>query len=256
MRHACLVAFALMTAVLVLPDIATGTELPDIVDRVKPSIVAIGTYKQTDSPAFRLRGTGFVVSDDNLVATNAHVVAEPTDPAGGAVLVVQVRFAGKTELRRAKVVATAAEFDLALLRIEDGHLPKLNLKDSGTVREGQAVAFTGFPIGDALGFSPVTHRGTVSAITPVALPGGTARQLSEKLVRRLRSGTFEIFQLDATAYPGNSGSPVYEADTGDVVGIVNAVLVRGTKEAALSHPSGITYAVPANFLLELIRSVR
>lgn len=233
-----------------------AADFPDVVDRVRPSVVAVGTFKPTDAPAFRFRGTGFVVSDDNLVATNAHVVAELPDPAGGTSFAIQVRSAGKTEIRRARIVATAAEFDLALLRFDDGALPGLALRDSNTVREGQAIAFTGFPIGNALGFSPVTHRGTISAITPIAIPGGTARQLSEKSIRRLRAGSFDIFQLDATAYPGNSGSPLYDADTGAVIGIINMVLVRSTKESVLSQPSGITYAVPANFLQELIRSVR
>ncbi len=256
MHSAPAAALALSIALLAGPRFSLGADLPDIVERVKPSIVAVGTYKSTDAPAFRMRGTGFVVSDDNLVATNAHVVAEPPDTANGSNFVVRVRLAGKTELRRARVVATAPEFDLALLRVEDGGLPRLALRDSGTVREGQGVAFTGFPIGNALGFAPVTHRGIVAAITPVALPGGTAQQLSEKLVRRLRAGSFDIFQLDATAYPGNSGSPLYDVSSGEVVGIINMVLVRGTREAALSQPSGIAYAVPANYLEELIRSVR
>ncbi len=40
------------------------------------------------------------------------------------------------------------------------------------LREGQVVAFIGFPIGGVLGLSPVTHRGIISAVTPIALPGG------------------------------------------------------------------------------------
>lgn len=243
-------------AVLVFAGDVYPQDLPDVLDIVRPSIVAVGTFKQTDSPAFRFRGTGFVVSDGNLVATNAHVVSELPDPASGAFFAVLVKSAGKTEVRGARILATAADVDLALLRIDGESLPKLTLADSGSVREGLAIAFTGFPIGNVLGFSPVTHRGIVSAITPIALPGGTARQLNEKLIRRLRSGSFDVFQLDATAYPGNSGSPVFDARSGSVIGVINMVLVRGTKESVLTQPSGITYAVPANFLQELIRSVR
>jgi S1-C subfamily serine protease len=65
-----------------------------------------------------------------------------------------------------------------------------------------------------------------------------------------------VFQLDATAYPGNSGSPLFDPATGEVVGIVNMVFVKGTKEAALAQPSGITYAIPSQHLLELLRSTR
>jgi S1-C subfamily serine protease len=61
-----------------------------------------------------------------------------------------------------------------------------------------------------------------------------------------------VFQLDATAYPGNSGSPIYDPETGEVIGIVNMVLVKGTKEAALSSPTGITYAIPSRHLKALL----
>jgi S1-C subfamily serine protease len=65
-----------------------------------------------------------------------------------------------------------------------------------------------------------------------------------------------VFQLDGTAYPGNSGSPVYHAETGAVIGIVNSVFVKGTKESALTQPSGITYAIPAQKLKDLLDRTR
>jgi len=231
-------------------------DLADTIVRVKPSIVAVGLFKATNSPPFTLRGTGFVVGDGTLVATNAHVVGEPPDPAAGVALVVQARVGAKVELRRATILSLDPEHDLAVLRIDESPLPALALRDSETVREGQTVGFTGFPIGGVLGFSPVTHRGMVSAITPIALPGANAQQLNEKLIRRLKSGSFNIFQLDATAYPGNSGSPVFDVESGEVLGIVNMVFVKGTKEAALTQPSGIAYAIPANFLRDLLRGGR
>ena len=240
---------------LILP-VTVAAQFSDIIARVKPSIVAVGFFKPTDAPQFTLRGTGFVVGDGNLVATNAHVVAEPVDATGGSVLTIQARVGAQVLLRRARVVVRDPERDLAILRFDDAALPALALRSSSSVREGQAVGFTGFPIGGVLGFSPVTHRGMVSAITPVALPGANAQQLNEKLIRRLKAGTFDIFQLDATAYPGNSGSPVFDVESGEVIGVINMVFVKGTKEAALSQPSGITYAIPADFLSELLRTVR
>jgi S1-C subfamily serine protease len=65
-----------------------------------------------------------------------------------------------------------------------------------------------------------------------------------------------VFQLDGTAYPGNSGSPVYDPASGKVIGIINSVLVRSTKEAALTSPSGITYAIPAQRLKALLKRAR
>jgi S1-C subfamily serine protease len=62
--------------------------------------------------------------------------------------------------------------------------------------------------------------------------------------------------LDATAYPGNSGSPLYDPATGHVVGIINKVFVQSTKETVIEKPSGITYAVPINSLRELLKKLR
>ncbi|MDP3637438.1 MAG: serine protease [Azonexus sp.] len=236
-----------------LAFLSTGyalADLTDTIERVKPSIVVVGTYKKTNSPQFVLRGTGFVIANGNLIATNAHVVPESGDP-DAPVLVIQARNAsGETQIRQAVLVSRDRNHDLAVLRIEGAALPALKLRNSDTVREGQLIAFTGFPIGGALGFSPVTHRGMVSSITPIALPGGNAQQLNEKVIRRIKKGTFNIFQLDATAYPGNSGSPVFDQESGEVIGVINMVFIKGTKESALSQPSGITYAIPANHLLE------
>ena len=129
-------------------------------------------------------------------------------------------------------------------------MPALAL-ESSVVREGQSIAFTGYPIGMVLGLYPVTHTGIVSAISPVAIPMMRSRQLNAKLLKRLRD-PFKVYQLDATAYPGNSGSPVYNTETGRVIGIVNKVFVKESKETVLSKPSGITYAIPIKYLNDLL----
>ncbi len=231
--------------------------LPEMIQRFKPSIVAVGTYDKTRSPAFALRGTGFVVGDGNLVATNAHVLPDALDVATRDTLVVRFN-AGQDSVqqRAARLVAIDRDHDLALVRIEGPALPALSLRQEGMVREGQSVAFMGFPIGGALGMSTITHRGIISAVTPIALPGGNAQQLNEKLIKRLKSGTFDVYQLDGTAYPGNSGGPLFDGESGEVIGVINMVFVKGTKEAALSAPSGITFAVPVSFLLELLKEGR
>jgi S1-C subfamily serine protease len=142
--------------------------------------------------------------------------------------------------------------DLALIQIAGGALPALPLQTDETVREGQSIGYIGFPIGAALGLSPVTHRGIISAITPIVLPGANAGQLNAKVIRRLKSGSFEVYQLDGTAYPGNSGGPVFEMEKGRVIAIINMVFVKGTKESVLTQPSGISFAVPVQYLVELL----
>lgn len=231
-------------------------DLPEIIEKIKPSIVAVGTFKQTNSPKFQLRGTGFVVGRGNLVATNAHVIPDGVATESHDLVIHSRQRTGEPQLHRVVLMSRDIEHDLALLRIEGTFLPALTLADSDTVREGTSIAFTGFPIGGALGFSPVTHRGMVSSITPIALPGGNAQQLNQRLIRQLKSGVFNIFQLDATAYPGNSGSPVFDTESGAVIGMINMVFVKASKEAALTAPSGISYAIPANFLRELLYQIK
>lgn len=230
--------------------------LPETIARIKPSIVVVGTFDRLRSPAFQLRGTGFAVGNGLTIVTNAHVLPPASDGERQEALVVLVRDGNEVRQRNVSVETIDKDHDLALLRLSGASLPPLTIRPPDSVREGQAIAFTGFPIGGVLGYSPVTHRGVISAITPIVLPGGNSGELNEKSIRRLRSGSYQVFQLDATAYPGNSGGPMYDAETGEVLGIINMVFVKSTKEAVLQHPSGISYAIPGNFLIELLARVK
>jgi serine protease Do len=239
---------------------AGASGLPDIVAAAKPSVLPVGTFNATESPRFGFRGTGFVVADargeGTLVATNFHVLPPGADTdSGPRMAVLPVRGAGDAQARLARVVATDRVRDLALLRIEGTPLHALPLAEAATPREGQGIALMGFPIGGVLGYAVVTHRGIVASITTAALPAPTAGQLDPRAVSRLRQGNFELLQLDATAYPGNSGGPAIDAETGRVLGVVSMVLVKGSRESALSSPTGITYAVPVTYLRELLRDL-
>lgn len=231
------------------------------IDRVRASVVAIGTLDRTRTPQFQFLGTGFVVGDGTFVVTNSHVLPPVLDPARRETIAVLLPGKNKdakenVEVREAKQVVVDPSTDLAVLKMNGAPLPALKLRDSDVVLEGQDVLFTGFPIGAVLGPFPATHRGMVSVVTPIAIPQGRAAELDPATVRRLTSGSFPVLQLDATAYPGSSGSPVYDPETGEVIGIINMVLVKGTKESALSQPSGITYAVPSKHLKSLLDKVR
>lgn len=224
------------------------------IERVKPSIVAVGSFERLRSPQFTFSGTGFVVGDGTLVATNEHVVAKLISREEKEVLSVAVRTAAGMEIRPAKRIAADTSADLALLKVDGAPLPALVLGESAGVREGEQYLLTGFPIGAVLGLFPVTHQAMIASITPIAIPAPRADKLDARMVRRLNAGAYTVFQLDAIAYPGNSGSPVYHSESGRVVGIVNSVFVKGTKESALTQPSGITYAIPAQKLKELLES--
>ena len=254
LRAACL---SIAGAGLVLAAIEVhAAELTQTIEQVKPAVVGIGTFLKVRSPALQFTGTGFAVADGRHVVTNAHVVERQLDEANRESRIVLVSRGGEPVPRDAELLTVDRDHDLALLRIAGDPLPALKLGDSTRVREGQLLAFTGFPIGMVLGFHPATHRGMVAAITPVALPGITARNLTAKSINRLRESVYGVFQLDGTAYPGNSGSPLYDPEDGTVYGIINSVFVQGTREAAIGRPSGITYAIPAQYIREMLRDAK
>ena len=252
---------AAVGSAVLLAASAAAADAPGTIARVKGSVVAIGTYERTRTPPFQFFGTGFAVGDGSLVVTNAHVlppVLEPSRMETVAILTPAVDRDGKAQaqMREARRVAIDPAADLAVLKIDGPPLPGLKLRDSDGVREGQEILMTGFPVGAVLGPFAATHRGIIAAITPIAIPQARASDLDPSTLRRLSTGTFPVFQLDAVAYPGNSGSPIYDPATGEVLGIVNMVLVKGTKEAALSAPTGITYAIPARHLKALLEQVK
>lgn len=243
-------------AASVIPAVAGAASLPETVAMVKPSVVGVGTHLQTRSPAVAFSGTGFVVGDGLSVITNAHVVPEILDGARKETLGVVVRTGADgadTAFRPATVVAVDRDHDLAHLRLSGAPLPALRLADKDDAREGQALAFTGFPLGMVLGLYPATHRAGLAAITPIVRPSLNARKLDARAIAQLQRAPFTIYQLDGTAYPGNSGSPVYDPDTGVVVAVINMVFVKGLKENAITNPSGITYAIPARHVHALLQ---
>ena len=253
-RRGCSVAAFALAAVLLGGAPVALAQVPATIERVKASVVGVGTYQKLRAPPFRFLGTGFVVGDGTTIVTNAHVIPQLLDTERGEGLALLIPGpAREAQLRPATRGPDDPAHDLALLRIQGASLPALAIRDSGSVREGESVLFTGYPIGAVLGPFPATHRGMISAITPIAIPAAHSSQLRPDLVRRLAEGPFPVFQLDATAYPGNSGSPVYDPDTGEVIGVVNMVFVKSTKEAALTQPSGITYAIPSRYLVELLK---
>lgn len=247
-RHALLACAACM---VVGPAIAVDLQV--LIPVIKRSVVGIGTFERTRSPSTVFVGTGFIVGDGLDVITNAHVV--PATLAEGQMeqLGIVTAEGEAVRFRPATLVARDAEHDLAHLRLSGAPLPALELGDSDSAQEGQQLALTGYPLAMVLGLHAATHRATLSAITPIARPSIGAQGLDPRQISALRRAPMNIFQLDGTAYPGNSGSPVYDAATGKVLGVINAVFVKGLKETAITAPSGITYAIPSNYVRDLLQ---
>ena len=251
LSHAA-VAVILALPGIILPVSPSYGGLPGTIEKIQPSIVGIGTVQKTRRPPAKMAGTGFVVGDGRHVITNAHVIPKKIDAGKLEYLAVFTGKGNSPKARQAMKLKVDEAHDLALLRIEGAPLPALSLGDSSRVREGEEYAFTGFPLGVIFGLHPVTHRGIISSITPIALQANAASQLDPAQIRRLRS-PYNVFQLDATAYPGNSGSPLYHLETGSVVGIVNMVFVKEGRENVLAKPSGIRYAIPIQYARDLLR---
>lgn len=226
-------------------------DISGLVSKVKPSVVGVGFYDALGAQQHQLRGSGFVFADGMHIATNYHVVAQELDPQ-----VVQhwevYSGEGKTPQRhKAEIIAIDPAHDLAILKIEK-FLQPIKLASSELVSDATEILITGFPIGAVLGLYPATHKGIVAAKTPDAIPTAHSKQLNSNLLERLKV-PFTIYQLDITAYPGNSGSAVYRADNGEVIGVINKVLITAGKESALENPTGISYAIPIVHLKSLAK---
>jgi len=229
--------------------------LPDTIERIKPSIVGIGTLQHQRKQRVQLLGTGFVVGDGNTVITNAHVVPTTVNTAKGEFIAVFFLRGKHTASRRAEEIARDEVHDISVLRIRGTPMRAMSLSPRRKVREGDLFAFTGFPIGAVLGLYPATHRGIVSALTPFAIPVHGGEKLTLERRRKLAK-PFQIYQFDAVAYPGNSGSPVYDINSGKVVAVINSVFVQSSREDLLAKPSGISFAIPIKYAQRLLNKIR
>jgi len=227
--------YFLLMAMLFTCQINAQSNLPDLIEQTNESVVGIGILTPIESSSPQLLGTGFVV--------------------GVNVVQNYVAMTGKGELIKSmklELLAIDPVHDLAILKML-GKLPPLELASNDFKRPGTDVFFTGFPLGAVLGLFPATHTGIIAAVAPDVNPAKNANQLTIDMLGRLKQ-PFMIYQLDATAYPGNSGSPVLDRESGKVIGVINKVFVQAGKEAAISNPSGISYAIPVKNLKALAES--
>lgn len=227
-----------------------AADLVTLLPQIKPAVVAIGIYNPTAAPRLKLIGSGFALSPGNKIATNFHVVEKSLDATKNESYVVLSGHGTQPAIHRILTTVSSREHDLAVLTI-DAKLPFLSLADPALIAEGTEIAFTGYPITGVLGLFPATHRGIISAVTPIAIPADHSTTINPRTLRQLQQ-PYMVYQLDATAYPGNSGSAVYRQSDGKVVAIMNMVLVKSSREAVLSDPSGISFAIPVTHLHQLL----
>jgi len=244
------ISLLLVVILFTIPN--AKADFVDVVAKIKPSVVGIGIHTPTSRPQNILRGTGFVIGNGQYIVTNDHVLPTLLDDSLLQKMAVFIGSGKKSTVREAEIVAKSSLYDLAILKISGSALPAMTLDNNNLHPDGSAIAFTGFPIGAVLGLYPVTHRGIISSSTPSVVPAVSTQKISLKMLKRMRN-PYLVYQLDATAYPGNSGSAMYDRKTGKVVGIINKVFVQETKEGVISNPSGITYAIPVKYLHKVLR---
>ena len=215
--------------------------LPDTVARVRLGMGIVGTYNPAHKPPVAFAASGFFIDEHGHFLTADHAIEPIAERKRLRTLRVFLPSDNGRLGHPARVVARDARHDFALLEVQGGDYFPLQLGDSTRVREGQAIAICGFPFGLQLGLHPSTGVGIISAVCPIAVPAPNAQLLDPETIEALRA-PYNVFQLDATAHPGNSGGPLFDPLTGRVLGVVNRAHIQKTKEKIIS--SGISYAMP------------
>lgn len=244
----------LFLSLLSVSQVSRANQFVSVVQEVSSSVVAVGLFTPLESSAPKILGSGFVISSGKYVVTNYHVVEQVLDPTIVQYYVALHGYAKNVKQIKLEVAAIDTKHDIAILRVpEPWQTDSLTLRIADKLESpGTEIAITGYPIGAVLGLYAATDKGIVATIAPDIIPRHSVDGRSVADLQRLQSPSL-IYQLDLTAFPGNSGSPVYLAETGEVIGILNKVLLSSTRESALSNPSGISYAIPISKLFELAR---
>jgi len=201
--------------------------LHDKVEPASPPRYAGGPKRgdpAADVPQPRAFGSGFIITEDGYIISNAHVVQGATR--------VQVRTAAG--LKDARIIGQDKENDLALLKVEGQHSP-VQFAQARSAQLGQTIFALGFPLPELQGFEPKVTKGVVSSLRGI-----------QDDIRR--------YQIDAAVQPGNSGGPLAD-EKGNIVGVVvarlnDAYVMRGTG----SVPQNVNYAVKKAYVLALLDS--
>ena len=173
-----------------------------------------GRGNQQEMPT-RGQGSGFIVSSDGIILTNAHVVKDAKE--------VTVKLTDRREFR-AKVLGSDPKTDVAVLRIDAKNLPVVSIGKTSDLRVGEWV----LAIGSPFGFENTVTAGVVSA-KGRSLPDDSA---------------VPFIQTDVAVNPGNSGGPLFNA-RGEVVGINSQIYSRS------GGYQGVSFAIPIDIAAKI-----
>lgn len=212
----------------VLPGLEDNP-IPDIYDAVSPGVVGVLNYVEVQGADGKSveqlygSGTGFAVSSEGYILTNAHVV----DGANK----ITVKVYGEEDEREATLIGSDTETDIAVLKVEDATLQPLVLGDSDQVRVGEYVLAIGNPLSTDELANTITF-GIISA---------NKREVT------IDNYTNTYLQTDAAINFGNSGGPLINMK-GEVIGINSAKTVTAGYDEMGNAVSaeGIGFALPIN----------
>lgn len=168
----------------------------------------------------RSMGSGFIISADGYILTNAHVVESADE--------ITVKLNDKREFS-GEVIGTDKKTDIALIKIEAEDLPKVHTGDPDELRVGEWVVAIGSPFG----FENSVTAGIVSA---------KGRSLAQE-------NYVPFIQTDVAINPGNSGGPLFNMD-GEVVGINSQIYSR------TGGFMGLSFAIPINVAIDIANQLK
>lgn len=208
--------------------------IPDVVEAVNPAVVGVVNYQNVKGytePMAVGSGSGFVVSEDGYILTNAHVVSEA--------VYLEVLFDDGSSVP-AKLVGKDTPSDIALLKIEREGLTVLPMGNSDYIRQGEYVLAIGNPLDSYQLYGTVTF-GIISAV---------AREIN------IDGYVNTYLQTDAAINLGNSGGPLVNLQ-GQVVGMNTAKsVVAGYDENGNAVAAeGIGFALPINKVIDIANQI-
>jgi len=219
--------FSLEEASSVSSSTKTKLSTVDIVNSVSPATVSIyikGTVNGVEKKISS--GSGFIITEDGYIVTNAHVVSSVSTNNYSAYVSVP----GIDDMIPAKVIGTDSQTDIAVIKLQsDQKFPCVTLGDSDELQKGEMVV----AIGNALG----TLDGTVTV--------GVVSSLNREFNNNGYS--LKVIQTDAAINEGNSGGPLINS-FGEVIGVTNAKMVTTTAE-------GLGFAIPITSVKNVIESI-
>ncbi len=185
-------------------------------------------------------GSGFIVSPDGYIVTNAHVV-ENSDR-------IEVRLRDG-EPYDAKLVGTDPTTDLAVIKIDANNLPTLSFGPSDEVEVGEPVMAVGNP--GFAGTGSLDYTVTTGIVSPLGRPLSIIRQSLQNNPELAGYAIENFVQTDAVINPGNSGGPLVNLE-GQVVGVNSAIA------STSGYYQGYGFAIPSDLAKrisgELIKS--